>query len=472
LSADSIFGAAAFENAKLLAGRIDIKQRLQLAIARARLRKKSLALLFIDLDRFNTITSTLGPEIGQQLLDVISDRLTHALNGDHLLMHLGSDEFAVLIEGMDNASQLRQLANRLLNVIRKPVFIEQQQLMTTASIGISLYPNKADSEQTLLHQAITALQGAKAVGGDSVKFFTRSGSNSSSLRRLNIEIELRHAISRKDLTVHYQPKMDLATGHVTALEALVRWQHDDLGWVSPNEFIPIAENAGLISGIGEMVLETACRHGARWNEDGVPYAKIAVNLSAKQLIRQDMLVQIKRILKRTGFPPQQLVIELTESLLIDTLDKTTETLQGLRAMGIEIAIDDFGTGYSTFKLLKQLPVDILKIDQMFISNLLDNKVDAAITRAIIDVAHALDMRVIAEGVEHIDHVTLLQELGCDSIQGFYLSEALPRNEITKLLKIGVPGKTKLRTKAEELVKTASRDAANKASKSDKELALA
>jgi EAL domain-containing protein (putative c-di-GMP-specific phosphodiesterase class I) len=245
-----------------------------------------------------------------------------------------------------------------------------------------------------------------------------------------------------------------------------------LGWVSPNEFIPIAENAGLISGIGEMVLETACRHGARWTEDGVPYAKIAVNLSAKQLIRQDMLVQIKRILKRTGFPPQQLVIELTESLLIDTLDKTTETLQGLRAMGIEIAIDDFGTGYSTFKLLKQLPVDILKIDQMFISNLLDNKVDAAITRAIIDVAHALDMRVIAEGVEHIDHVTLLQELGCDSIQGFYLSEALPRAEITKLLKIGVPGKTKLRTKAEELVKTASRDAANKASKSDKELALA
>lgn len=448
MSTDTFFGATAFENAKLLAGRIDIKQRLQLAIARARLRKKSLALLFIDLDRFNTITSTLGPEVGQQFLDVTTDRLTHALNGDHLLMHLGSDEYAVLSEGIDNASQLRQLANRLLNVIRKPVFIDQQELMTTASIGISLYPNKADNEQTLLHQAISALQNAKTVGGDSVKFFTRNNSNAPSLRRLNLEIELRHAISRKDLTVHYQPKMNLSTGHITSIEALVRWKHDDLGWVSPNEFIPIAENAGLISGIGEMVLETACRHGAKWIEDGVPHAKIAVNLSAKQLIRQDMLVQIKRILKRTGFPPEQLIIELTESLVLDTLTKTSETLMGLRDMGIEIAIDDFGTGYSTFKLLKTLPVDILKIDQMFIANLLDNKVDVAITQAIIDVAHALDMRVVAEGVENVEHADLLQELGCDTIQGFYLSEALPRAEITKLLCLGIPGITKQRTNAD------------------------
>ncbi len=444
MSADSLFSATAFENAKLLAGRIDIKQRLQLAIAKARLHKTSFALLFIDLDRFNTVTATLGPEIGQQLLDVITERLTHAINGDHLLMHLGSDEYAVFIEGIDNSSQLRQLGNRLLNVIRKPIFIERQQLMTTASIGVSVYPNKADNEQTLLHQAITALQGAKEVGGDSIKFYTRTGSNTTSLRRLNIEIELRHAISRKDLTVHYQPKMDLATGHVTALEALVRWQHDELGWISPSEFIPIAENAGLISGIGEMVLDTACKHGAKWIDEGVPYAKIAVNLSAKQLIRHDMLTTIKRILKRTGFPPEMLIVELTESLLIDTISKISETLQGLRAMGVEIAIDDFGTGYSSFKLLKNLPVDILKIDQMFIAGVAENKIDAAITRAIIDIAHALDMRVVAEGVEKEEHVMLLQALGCDSIQGFYLSEALPRAEISKLLRVGVPGKTKIR----------------------------
>ncbi len=449
-----MFGAAAFENAKMLAGRMDIKQRLQLAIARARLRKHSLAFLFIDLDRFNTIASTLGPEVGAQLLEIMTERLTHALNGDHILMHLGSDEYAVLSEGIDNASQLRQLGNRLLNVIRKPVYIDGQQLMVTASIGISLYPNKADNEQTLLHQAITALHGAKEVGGDGIKFFTRAGSNTAQLRQLNLEIELRHAISRKDLTVHYQPKMDLATGHVTALEALVRWEHDELGWISPNEFIPIAEDAGLISSVGEMVLETACRHGAKWIEDGVPPTKIAVNLSAKQLIRHDMLVVIKRILKRTGFPPEQLVVELTESLLIDTLDKTADTMQGLRDMGIEVAIDDFGTGYSTFKLLKRMPVDILKIDQMFISQLHDNRVDAAITRAIIDVAHALDMRVIAEGVENDEHVRLLQDLGCDSIQGFYLSEALPRAEVTQLLQLGVPGKTSL---PEDNARVASED---------------
>lgn len=446
MSANSLISASVFENASLLAGRIDIRQRLQLAIAKAHLHKQSLALLFIDLDRFNTITSTLGPQVGQQLVDVILERLTHALNGDHMLIHVGSDEYAVLAENFSNSSQLRQLANRLLNVIRKPVYIDGQELVATASVGISIYPNKAENEQTLLHQALTALHGAKEIGGDSIKFYTRGRSNAASLRELNIEIELRHAIIRKDLCVHYQPKMDLATGHVTALEALVRWQHDELGWVPPAEFIPIAERAGLISSIGEMVLETACRHGARWIEDGVPNAKIAVNLSAKQLIRHDMVVVIKRILKRTGFPPQQLVVELTESLLIDTLEKTSETLHDLRKMGVEIAIDDFGTGYSTFKLLKSLPVDILKIDQMFIQDLLGNRVDAAITRAIIDVAHALDMRVIAEGVENVEHVKLLQELGCDSIQGFYLSEALPRAEITKLLHVGVPGKTRQRSK--------------------------
>ena len=457
--ADSFFGAAAFENAKLLAGRIDIKQRLQLAIAKARLRENSLALLFIDLDRFNTITSTLGPEVGKEFLEVTTNRLNHALQGDHQLMHLGSDEYAVLIEGIENSSQLRQLGNRLLNVINKPVFINEQELLTTASIGVSLYPNKAENEQILLHQAITALQNAKSVGGDSVKFFTRGSSNSQALRHLNIEVELRHAINRKDLTVHYQPKMDLASGHVNAIEALVRWKHDTLGWISPNEFIPIAENAGLITNIGEMVLETACRHGAKWIEEGIPSAKIAVNLSAKQLIRQDMLAQIKRILKKTGFPPEQLIVELTESLLIDALDKTADTLCGLREMGIEIALDDFGTGYSTFKLLKRVPVDILKIDQMFISNLLDNPADAAITKAIIDVAHALNMRVIAEGVEKKEHLNLLQKLGCDSIQGFYLSEALPRSKISNLLTTGVPGITSQRT-SKDIEETRKRLAEN------------
>ena len=208
-----------------------------------------------------------------------------------------------------------------------------------------------------------------------------------------------------------------------------------------------------------MVLETACRHGAKWIEEGIPSAKIAVNLSAKQLIRQDMLAQIKRILKKTGFPPEQLIVELTESLLIDALDKTADTLCGLREMGIEIALDDFGTGYSTFKLLKRVPVDILKIDQMFISNLLDNPADAAITKAIIDVAHALNMRVIAEGVEKKEHLNLLQKLGCDSIQGFYLSEALPRSKISNLLTTGVPGITNQRT-SKDIEETRKRLAEN------------
>ncbi len=444
MSTNSLVNASVFENVMALAGRVDIRQRLKLAIAKARLQKQPLSLLFVDIDRFNTINSTLGPEIGQQLIDIVHQRLQHALDGKYQLIHIGSDDFVVLSDCIFNASELRQLANRLLNIVRKPCFVDGQQLLATASIGISSYPNKASNEQELMHQALTALQTAKEIGGDSIKFFTRARSNAALLRRLTLEVELRHAISRKDLVVHYQPKMDLGTGQITALEALVRWEHDEMGWIAPSEFIPIAESAGLISSIGEMVLETACRHGARWIEDGAPDAKIAVNLSAKQLVRHDMTVIIKRILKRTGFPPQQLVVELTESLLLDTLEKTSETLHELRAMGIEIAIDDFGTGYSTFKLLKQLPIDILKIDQMFIQDLLENRVDAAITQAIIDVAHALDMRVVAEGVEKLEHVKLLQELGCDSIQGFYLSEALPRREVTKLLHVGVPGKTRQR----------------------------
>lgn len=447
MSTNSLVNASVFENAMALAGRLDISQRLKLAIAKARLQKQSLSLMLIDIDRFNTINSTLGPEIGQQLINTIHERLQHALDGKHKLIHIGSDDFVVLSDSVANSSELRQLGNRLLNIIHKPCFIDHHQLLATASIGISNFPNKANDEHTLMHQAVTALHTAKEIGGNSVKFFTRARSNASLLRRLNLEVELRHAISRKDLTVHYQPKMDLATGKITALEALVRWEHDQLGWIAPSEFIPIAESAGLISSIGEMVLETACRHGARWIEDGAPNVKIAVNLSARQLVRHDMTVLIKRILKRTCFPPEKLVVELTESLLLDTLDKTGETLRDLQAMGIEVAIDDFGTGYSTFKLLKQLPVDILKIDQMFIQDLLENRVDAAITQAIIDVAHALDMRVVAEGVEKIEHVRQLQELGCDSIQGFYLSEALPRHEITKLLHIGVPGKTRQHTKA-------------------------
>lgn len=445
MSAKSILSATVFENTTALTGRVDIRQRLQLAIAKARLQKSAVALMLIDLDRFHAIATTLGPKVGQSMVDTVSERLHHALDKDHNLIHLGSDEFAVLCAHNDSASQLRQLANRLLNVVRKPVYIDGNELLVTASIGVSVYPNKADNDQTLLHQAVSAMLSAKKIGGDSVKFFTRSIENTSSMRELMIEVELRHALNRKDLTVHYQPKMDLASGHVTALEALVRWQHDELGWITPSEFIPIAEKAGLISNVGEMVLETACRHGAKWIEEGVPHAKIAVNLSAKQLLRNDMVVVIKRVLKRSGFPPERLVVELTESLLFDSLEKSADTLEALRNMGIEIAIDDFGTGYSTFKLLKQLPVDILKIDQMFIQDLLENKVDAAITRAIIDIAHSLDMRVVAEGVEKEEHVTLLQELGCDSIQGFYLSEALPRNEISKLLRVGVPGKTKARS---------------------------
>ena len=432
--------SAILESAPLLVAQVDISQRIKLAIAKAKIKQRSLAIIYIDLDRYKAVSSTLGNETGAELIKTIHHRLQASIDSQFQYFHLGSDKYIVLREARYNASELRQLATRLLTIIKKPVYVDSQQLVSTASIGISCFPQKADNAEDLLEQSMSALKDAKDTGGDSVKFFGRVGSTAASLRRLNLEVELRNALNRKDLTVHYQPKMDLATGKISALEALVRWHHDEMGSIKPSEFIPIAESAGLISQIGEMVLETACRHGMGWLEEGISDTKIAVNLSAKQLIRHDMLSVIKRILKKTKFPAQHLVIELTESLVFDSFCKTPALLKELRQMGVEIAIDDFGTGYSTFKLLKQIPVDILKIDQMFIQGLLQNPADRAITKAIIDVAHALHMRVIAEGVEQSEHVELLKDLGCDSIQGFYLSQALPRDEISKILKVGIQDK--------------------------------
>lgn len=432
--------SAILENAPYLAAQADISQRIKLAIAKAKSKQRSLAIIYIDLDRYKAVSAALGNAVGSALIKTVHQRLAASIDERFQYFHLGSDKFIVLREAEYNASELRQLATRLLTVIKKPVFVESQQLVSTASIGISCFPQKADNAEALLEQSIAALKDAKETGGDSVKFFGRLGSTSASLRRLNLEVELRNALNRKDLEVHYQPKMDLASGKISALEALVRWKHDEMGWIKPTEFIPIAESAGLISQIGEMVLETACRHGITWIDEGIVDTKIAVNLSAKQLIRHDMLGVIKRILKKTQFPAQHLVIELTESLVFDSFCKTPTLLKELRSMGVEIAIDDFGTGYSTFKLLKEIPVDIVKIDQMFIHGILSNKADQAITKAIIDVAHALNMRVIAEGVEKVEHVELLKDLGCDCIQGFYLSQALPREEMSKILRIGVQDK--------------------------------
>lgn len=432
--------SAILESAPFLAAQVDISQRIKLAIAKAKTKQRSLAIIYIDLDRYKAVSAALGNTIGAALIKTVHQRLAASIDDRFQYFHLGSDKFIVLREAEYNASELRQLANRLLTIIKKPVFVESQQLVSTASIGISCFPQKADNAEALLEQSIAALKDAKETGGDSVKFFGRLGSTSASIRRLNLEVELRNALNRKDLEVHYQPKMDLASGKISALEALVRWKHDEMGWIKPTEFIPIAESAGLISQIGEMVLETACRHGITWIDEGIVDTKIAVNLSAKQLIRHDMLGVIKRILKKTRFPAQHLVIELTESLVFDSFCKTPTLLKELRSMGVEIAIDDFGTGYSTFKLLKEIPVDIVKIDQMFIQGILSSKADQAITKAIIDVAHALNMRVIAEGVEKVEHVELLKDLGCDTIQGFYLSQALPREEMSKILKVGVKDK--------------------------------
>jgi diguanylate cyclase (GGDEF)-like protein len=415
-----------------LVNREEFLHLLKNGLQDANSKRAPLALFFIDIDRFQAINTTLGHDAASQILEEVALRISNTMREAVAVAHLGSDDFSFFLSDYRSADQLRNIAHRVLQTIREAIQVDGNEMLVTASAGISIYPDKAANAEELIHQASFAVRKARNLGGDTCRVFTRR-TQIDSLKKLNLEIELRKAVNNNDLEVFYQPKMDLATDRINALEALVRWHHPEFGWVSPDAFIPIAEETGLISPIGEWVLETAALDGCRWHKAGIPIEKIAVNLSGQQIARHDMAASVKRIFNRIDAPPQLLVLELTESMLIEALDSTLDLLHRLRVMGVEIAIDDFGTGYSSFRMLKSFPVDILKIDQMFIQDLANNDVDMTITRAIIEIAHSMDIKVIAEGVENESHVALLQELGCDSVQGFYISRALPKKEINRLL---------------------------------------
>ncbi|MGV6397284.1 putative bifunctional diguanylate cyclase/phosphodiesterase [Pseudomonas caspiana] len=424
-----------FDELTGLANRSLFKERLREANQRVRQGGRSLALLHINLDRFKLLNDSLGHEVADQLLKQVSRRLSSAMPEADTIARLSGDEFAVLFDAYGNLSSLTRVTSRLLAKLRTPISVAGHELVVSASVGISLLPDSAREISALVSQANIAMQHAKHLGGNNFQFFTES-LQASTLERLQLEIQLRKAIEENQLEVFYQPKLSLETGRLDAAEALVRWRHPERGMVPPGDFIGLAEETGLIGSIGEIVLREACRQACEWQRQGLAPLRISVNLSVHQLRQGKLVSLVRQVLEESGLEPRYLELELTESQLLDSVEHIISTFQQLRELGVKLAIDDFGTGYSSLSYLKRFPVDYVKIDQAFIRGLGEGTEDAAITQAIIAMAHSLGLKVVAEGVENQAQLDFLKANGCDEVQGYLISRPLEAEALAALLAQG------------------------------------
>ncbi|MDP9529074.1 EAL domain-containing protein [Pseudomonas protegens] len=415
-----------------LANRSLFRERLREAHQRVRQGSRSLALLHINLDRFKLLNDSLGHEVADQLLQKMARRLVNALPEADTIARLSGDEFAVLFDAYGSLSSLTRVATRLLSKLRLPITVEGHELVVSASMGISMLPDSAREIAALVSQANMAMAHAKHLGGNNFQFYTES-LQASTLERLQLENQLRKAIEEDQLMVFYQPKLCLATGRLNAAEALVRWDHPTMGRVPPGDFIGLAEETGLIGPIGEFVLRQACRQACEWQRQGLEPIRVSVNLSVYQLRQGKLVSLVRQVLEETGLEPHLLELELTESQLLDSVEHIIATFRQLRALGVKLAIDDFGTGYSSLSYLKRIPVDYVKIDQAFIRGLADGGEDAAITRAIIAMAHGLSLKVVAEGVEEPGQLTFLRAEHCDEVQGYLISRPVNAEGLALLL---------------------------------------
>jgi diguanylate cyclase (GGDEF)-like protein len=423
-----------------LPNRLSYKERLAYALEQASRNQRLVAAFFIDLDHFSRINDTLGHEVGDQLLRHVAARLRSCCReredevGPALsslapeVARLGGDEFTVIMPGLNDAQDAAKLARRILSSFAQPARVGNHEIFVNASIGIAIYPYDGEDIDTLLMHADTAMYKAKEQGGSSYQTYSKS-MTTTALQRMTLENDLRRALDRNEFEVHYQPIVDAYTNTVVAAEALIRWRHPELGLLLPSEFIPIAEENGLIVPMGEWILQSACLQNRAWQDAGLPRIRVGVNLSSRQL-KRTLTDTIGRALQISGLEPRYLSLELTESVLVNYHREGTEALHALRAMGLHLAVDDFGTGYSSFSYLKHFPLDTLKIDRSFVREIAIQPDDAAITTAIIAMGHALGLRVIAEGVETEAHLTLLQKQGCDEIQGYLVGRPVPADRFT------------------------------------------
>jgi diguanylate cyclase (GGDEF)-like protein len=392
-----------------------------------------MAVLFIDLDRFKLVNDAQGRDAGDRLLKEAALRLSQSVRGGDTVGRLGGDEFGVVLANLGKPGDASLVAQKIIDELARPVELDGHETYITASIGISVYPADAVEPEALLANADAAMYRAKEQGRNHYEYFIRE-MNERALRWVRMQTETRRALERGEFQVHYQPKVELATGRICGFEALLRWQHPEKGLVPPAEFIPVLEETGLIVPTGEWVMRTACAQIKAWREAGLPSSPIAVNLSARQFQQKDLEASICRVLRESAVAPPLLQFELTESLLMADPEGAARTLLGLKELGVRLSVDDFGTGYSSLAYLKRFAVNELKIDRVFIRDIVADPDDAAITLAIINLAHTLDLEVVAEGVETEAQVNFLRSHGCDQMQGFYFAAPRTAADCTRALR--------------------------------------
>jgi len=420
-----------------LPNRMLLNDRVSQAIVLAPRHSNKVAILFLDLDGFKHINDSLGHPIGDKLLQSIAKRLVDCVRSSDTVSRQGGDEFVVLLSEVHRPEDAAISALRILQAVAEAHPIDQHDLHVTASIGVSVYPDDGQDAETLIKNADTAMYQAKENGRQSYQFF-KPAMNVRAVERQSIEENLRRALERQEFALHYQPKINLRTGEISGAEALLRWMHPVRGPVSPAQFIPVAEDCGLILPIGQWVLREACRQARAWADAGLPLATMAVNISSMEFREDNFIESVFTTLSETGLDPKSLELELTESVLMKRAESAASILETLRARGVHIAVDDFGTGYSSLSYLRKFPIDALKIDQSFVRQITSAPDDTTIVTAVISMGRSLKLRVVAEGVETQEELAFLQARLCDEAQGYYFSHPVPPQQFAKLLKSGIP----------------------------------
>ncbi len=426
---------AYFDSLTGLPNRSLFRDRLEQALAHAGRAGHRVALMFLDLDQFKEVNDTLGHATGDHLLKMVADRLGNSVRKSDTVARIGGDEFVVILTDVEGEVDVSAAASKLLSAIAVPAQVEGREMFITGSLGIALFPEDGETAETLIKNADAAMYQAKE-HGDTHQFYT-TAMNALALERLLLGNDLRRALERNEFFLVYQPQVNIDSGRMTGMEALLRWRHPDLGLLPPSQFIPLAEETGLILPIGRWVLETACAQNRAWQQAGFPPLMVAVNLSGRQFREGGVAEMVAEVLAATGMPAHLLELEITETVLMDNAETTRRTLNELKAMGLQLAIDDFGTGYSSLSYLKHFPIDRLKIDRSFVHDITRHDDDAAIAEAIIAMGHSLRLKIVAEGVETLEQVEFLRARGCDEMQGFFFRRPETLEDFTGMLQHGL-----------------------------------
>jgi diguanylate cyclase (GGDEF)-like protein/PAS domain S-box-containing protein len=430
---EQLLHQATHDSLTTLPNRSLLLDRIQQAIIHARRSKLLVAILFLDLDQFKTINDGLGHMIGDELLKTVAQRLSLRISESDTIARMGGDEFVIVFPNVEKEETIYEEAQKILTELAKPIFIEEKELHITTSIGISFYPHDGDDVNTLLKNADMSMYLAKENGRNNFQTYTAELDRKLT-QRMTLENHLRSALERREFIVYYQPLMNLRNDRICGMEALIRWMHPELGLISPQDFIPIVEEDGLIIPIGKWVMEIACQQLKDWHQQGFTDLCMSVNLSGRQLQQPDIIDIVRQTLETTNLDPEHLELEITETTLLENTEETIDKLHQLKEVGIHLSIDDFGTGYSSLNYLKRFPVDKLKIDRSFVQDLTSNQNNASITIAIINLASSLQLTVLAEGIETEAQLTFLKENNCDQGQGYYFSKPVPADEFLVLLK--------------------------------------